>query len=66
MHRPGPWGFYIGYSGNAAAARDLVQLIVNAHVADDAYGPEHPDALTARANLAVWTGKAGTAAAARD
>ena len=29
-------------------------------------GPEHPDTLTARANLARWTGQAGDAAAARD
>ena len=29
-------------------------------------GPEHPDTLAARANLARWTGQAGDAAAARD
>ena len=29
-------------------------------------GPEHPDTLTARANLARWTGEAGDAAGARD
>ena len=29
-------------------------------------GPEHPDTLTARGNLARWTGEAGDAAAARD
>ncbi len=29
-------------------------------------GPEHPDTLTARANLARWTGEAGDLAAARD
>ena len=29
-------------------------------------GPEHPDTLIARANLAAWTGEAGDAAAARD
>ena len=29
-------------------------------------GPEHPDTLTARANLAAWTGQAGDAAGARD
>ena len=29
-------------------------------------GPEHPDTLTARANLARWTGQAGDPAAARD
>ncbi len=29
-------------------------------------GPEHPDTLTTRHNLAHWTGEAGDAAAARD
>ena len=29
-------------------------------------GPEHPDTLTARANLASWTGRAGDAASALD
>ena len=30
------------------------------------WAPEHPDTLTARANLARWTGEAGDAAGARD
>ena len=29
-------------------------------------GPEHPDTLTTRGNLACWTGEAGDAAGARD
>ena len=29
-------------------------------------GPEHPDTLDDRANLAYWTGEAGDAAGARD
>jgi len=29
-------------------------------------GPEHPDTLAARSNLARWTGEAGDAAGARD
>jgi hypothetical protein len=29
-------------------------------------GPEHPDTLRVRHNLARWTGEAGDAAAARD
>ena len=29
-------------------------------------GPEHPDTLNARGNLAYWTGLAGDAAGARD
>jgi Tetratricopeptide repeat len=57
---------YLGYSGSYPAARDLFQLIADAHTEDDAYGPEHPDTLTARYNLARWTGEAGDAAGARD
>ena len=30
------------------------------------YGPDHPDTLAAREELAHWTGCAGDAAAARD
>jgi hypothetical protein len=30
------------------------------------YGPGHPSTLTTRGNLAVWTGRAGDAAEARD
>ena len=29
-------------------------------------GPEHPDTLAARGNLARWTGEAGDSAGARD
>jgi len=57
---------YLGYSGSYPAARDLYQLIADAHRDSDAYGPEHPYTLTARHNLAVWTGEAGDAAGARD
>ena len=57
---------YLGYSGSYPAARDLAQLIADAYRDSDAYGPEHPDALTARHNLAYWTGVAGDAAGARD
>ena len=51
---------YLGYSGSYPAARDLFQLIADAHSDDEAYGPEHPDTLAACANLAAWTGEAGT------
>ena len=34
--------------------------------ASGSLGPEHPDTLTTRANLARWTGEAGDAAGARD
>ena len=57
---------YLGWSGNHPAARDLFQVIADAHREDDAYGAEHPDTLTARHELAFWTGMAGDAAAARD
>ena len=57
---------YLGDSGSYPAARDLFQLIADAHRESDAYGPEHPDTLAARADLAYWTGQAGDAAGARD
>ncbi len=57
---------YLGYSGSYPAARGLWQLIADAHADDDAYGPEHRDTLSARANLARWAGWAGDAAGARD
>jgi hypothetical protein len=57
---------YLGASGSYPAARDLLQLIADAHREDDAYGPEHPATLIARASLASWTGEAGDAAGARD
>ena len=55
---------YLGYSGNYPAARDLQQRVLKAQA--QVSGPEHPDTLTARANLARWTGEAGDPAAARD
>ncbi len=55
---------YLGWSGSYPAARDMFQLIADAHA--EAYGPEHPDTLAARHELAYWTGNAGDAAAARD
>jgi hypothetical protein len=57
---------YVGYSGSYPAARDLFQLIADAHSEDEAYGPEHRDTLAARGLLGYWTGKAGDAAGARD
>ena len=35
-------------------------------VCERVLGPEHPDTLRARANLASWTGHLGDAAGARD
>ena len=57
---------YLGNSGSYPAARDLFQSIADAHSDDDAYGPEHPDTLAARHELARWAGEAGDAAGARD
>jgi len=58
---------FLGDSGSYATARDLFRQIVDGYEKDAAYGPEHPDALTALASLAHWTGQAaGEAAAARD
>ena len=57
---------YLGHSGSYPAARDLFRVIVDAHNEDDAYGPEHPGTLLARANLAGMTGEADDPAGARD
>jgi Tetratricopeptide repeat len=57
---------YLGNSGSYAAARDLFQVIVDAYQEDDGYRAENRDTLTARQELARWTGEAGDAAAARD
>jgi Tetratricopeptide repeat len=57
---------YLGNRGSYLAARDLFQLIADAHRDSDNYGPEHRETLTARHNLAVWTGMAGDPAEARD
>ena len=57
---------YLGYSGSYPAARDLFELIADAHKESDAHGPEDPATLTARYYLAWWTGEAGDAAGARD
>jgi hypothetical protein len=59
-------GRCLGESGSYAAARDLFQLIADAYNEKDAYGPEHRDTLSARHQLARWTGQAGDAAGARD
>jgi hypothetical protein len=57
---------YLGFSGSYPAARDLFQQIADARTEDEAYGPEHPGTLTARHELARWTGQAGDATGARD
>ncbi|MBV9208673.1 MAG: ATP-binding protein [Actinobacteria bacterium] len=55
---------YLAFSGSYAAARDLQRQVVDAR--ERLLGPEHPDTLTTRHNLARWTGQAGDPAAARD
>jgi Tetratricopeptide repeat len=55
---------YLGNSGNYPAARDLQQRLLQAQVRVS--GPEHPDTLTARGDLAYWNGQAGDPAGARD
>jgi hypothetical protein len=57
---------YLAHSGSNPAAWDLFQLIADALSQDSAYGPEHPDTLSARDTLAYFTGEAGDAAGARD
>ena len=55
---------YVGASGSYATARDQYAALLA--VREKVFGAEHPDTLTARANLAFWTGQAGDPAAARD
>ena len=50
--------------GDAAGARDQYAALLP--VRERVSGAEHPHTLTARGNLARWTGEAGDAAAARD
>jgi hypothetical protein len=50
----------LGYSGSHAAARDMFTLIVGALQDSQDHGPEHPSTLTARHELAFWTGRRGT------
>ena len=57
-------GGYIGFNGSYTAARDLCQRVLEARV--QVSGPEDPGTLTARGDLAYWTGQAGDAAGARD
>src|SRR4029077_14158479 len=55
---------YLVYQGSYAAALELLQRILDAR--ERSLGPEHPQTLTARGNLAHLTGMAGDAAGARD
>ncbi|GIH94312.1 ATP-binding protein [Planobispora siamensis] len=55
---------YLRASGGHRTARTLQER--RCAVLLGALGPEHPDALTARADLAYFTGESGDAVAARD
>jgi hypothetical protein len=55
---------YVGSRGSYAAARDLQQRVLDAR--ERVLGPEDPDTLAARGDLALWTGEAGDPAAAWD
>ncbi len=55
---------YLGWSGKYTAARDLQDRICDAR--KRLLGPEHPETLHARYELARWTGLAGYPVAARD
>ncbi|MFI9435912.1 tetratricopeptide repeat protein [Streptosporangium sp. NPDC052375] len=55
---------YLGASGDYRSAQALQHRRYT--VLHHARGPEHPQTLTAQANLAFWTGRAGDAVGARD
>ena len=55
---------YLGYSGNYSVARDSMERVLEAR--ERAHGPEHPDTLIARCQLAHWIAMGGDAATARD
>jgi hypothetical protein len=55
---------YLGHSGGAAAARDLLREVAAAREGE--LGASDPDTLRTRGHLAYWTGRAGDPAAARD
>src|SRR5664279_2487817 len=55
--RPGqPRAACTGAAGDPAAARDAYAALLP--IRERVSGPEHPDTLTARANLAYWTRQA--------
>jgi len=56
LERRGHPGVYTGAAGDAAGAREQFAALLP--VRERVSGPEHPDTLTARHNLASWTGQA--------
>jgi hypothetical protein len=55
---------YLGAIGLYATARDESEAVL--HACRQILGPEHPESLRLRHNIAQWTGRAGDPAAARD
>ena len=55
-------GQSLGENGQVTAATSYFQHL--AHTASQQLGPDHPDTLTTRGNLATWRGHAGDAAGA--
>ncbi|MFE4831463.1 FxSxx-COOH system tetratricopeptide repeat protein [Streptomyces sp. NPDC056672] len=57
-------GMSLGETGQATAARDYFEYLVEALTGR--LGPDHPSSLAARGNRAQWQGQAGDAAGAAD
>jgi hypothetical protein len=55
---------WTGNAGDSAGARD--QYAVLLPIGERGSGPDHPDTLTIRGNLADWAGDAPNPAGARD
>ena len=55
---------FLGASGSYPAAPDVQRRILDAR--ERIFGPEYPDTLAARHQLARWTGATGSAAGAKD
>jgi hypothetical protein len=59
-----PRASWTGLAGDTAGARDQCTALLPA--IERVLGPEHPDTLHTRGDIARWTGLAGDAAGARD
>jgi hypothetical protein len=55
---------YLGWIGSYSAALDIQRRVLEGR--ERSLGPEHPETLDARGDLAYWTGEAGDAGRARD
>ena len=54
------------FGGRGGWRTNRYQLAALLPIREQVSGPEHPDTLIVRADLARWTGEAGNAAGARD